>query len=271
MRSNVLSIGGPRTKLLPTTFEPGSWDVICHNGRAAHGHGKPFSPFGFSLSLSVGSNCFLSCHVSVGNRRFRICTENFLLSFMKGNNRSEKSAVISNVVSTIRESSTHGGGFVRYDAVSHRWYEVGDKVARDKVGQSLRDAIRLKKRNNQANLESSSRFLLTDRMQKGDGFSPDVGVKKTDRSHKPKIEQLCSNPEVLPSYSANHYSLDLRIDSISIQGEKANVHIQKFKAKNQDSADEECLFSLEIDWNHAENLCNWFEADGLLDDNCVKM
>jgi hypothetical protein len=51
MMSNVLAIGGPRTKLLPTMFEPGSWDVICHNGRDAHGHGKPFSPFGFTLSL----------------------------------------------------------------------------------------------------------------------------------------------------------------------------------------------------------------------------
>jgi hypothetical protein len=180
---------------------------------------------------------------------------------MKANNRCKKSAVISNVVSTIRESSTHGGGFVRYDAVSHRWYEVGNKVARDKVGQSLRDVMRFKKRNNQANLESSSRFLLTDRMLRGGGYSPGVREKKTDRSHNPKIEQFSSNPEVLPSYSANLYSFDRWIDSISIQGEKANAHIQNFKAKNQGSTDEECLFSLEIDWNQAESVCNWFEAD----------
>jgi hypothetical protein len=42
-------------------------------------------------------------------------------------------------VTSIRESSTQGGGFVRLDGLFRRWYEVGDKVARDKVGQSLRD------------------------------------------------------------------------------------------------------------------------------------
>jgi hypothetical protein len=169
--------------------------------------------------------------------------------------------VISNVVSAIRESSTHGGGFVRYDAVSRRWYEVGDKVARDKVGQSLRDSLRLKNRKNQANLESSSHFLSTDRIPKGGGISPDVREEKTDRSHKPKVEQLCSNPEGLPSSSANHCSLDRRIDSISIQGERANFLIENFKSLNQDSTADECLFSLKIDWNQAETLCNWFEAD----------
>jgi hypothetical protein len=46
-------------------------------------------------------------------------------------------------VSSIRESSTQkGGGFVRFDASHCLWYEVGDKVARDKVGQALRDSIR---------------------------------------------------------------------------------------------------------------------------------
>jgi hypothetical protein len=29
------------------------------------------------------------------------------------------------------------------EAVTKRWYEVGDKIARDKVGQSLRDAMRM--------------------------------------------------------------------------------------------------------------------------------
>jgi hypothetical protein len=46
-------------------------------------------------------------------------------------------------VSSIRESSAQeGGGFVRFDASHCLWYEVGDKVARDKVGQALRDYIR---------------------------------------------------------------------------------------------------------------------------------
>lgn len=49
-------------------------------------------------------------------------------------------------MTSIRECSTAGGGFVRIDGFSRRWYEVGDKVARDKVGQSLRDCSNLNMR-----------------------------------------------------------------------------------------------------------------------------
>jgi hypothetical protein len=66
-----------------------------------------------------------------------------LCSHTKAATRSAKSAVISDIVSSIRESSAQeGGGFVRFDASHCLWYEVGDKVARDKVGQALRDSIR---------------------------------------------------------------------------------------------------------------------------------
>jgi hypothetical protein len=66
-----------------------------------------------------------------------------LRSYTKAATRSAKSAVISDIVSSIRESSAQeGGGFVRFDASHCLWYEVGDKVARDKVGQALRDSIR---------------------------------------------------------------------------------------------------------------------------------
>jgi hypothetical protein len=79
----------------------------------------------------------------VGNKRFKICIENYLRSYTKAATRSAKSAVISDIVSTIRESSAQeGGGFVRFDASHCLWYEVGDKAARDKVGQALRDSIR---------------------------------------------------------------------------------------------------------------------------------
>ena len=46
--------------------------------------------------------------------------------------------MISDIVVSIRESSTTGIGFVRFDTENRRWYVVDDKIARDKVGQSLR-------------------------------------------------------------------------------------------------------------------------------------
>eukprot|EP00980_Cylindrotheca_fusiformis_P011217 scaffold2574_cov98-Cylindrotheca_fusiformis.AAC.7 len=110
------------SRLLPSDFRPGNWDVICHNGKDVHEH--------------------------IGNRRFRVCIENNIQSYSKAKSRSKRSAIISEIVTSIRESSTHGGGFVRLDCYTRRWYEVGDKVARDKVGQTLRDSTNAKANKN---------------------------------------------------------------------------------------------------------------------------
>lgn len=67
---------------------------------------------------------------------------------MKTASRRAKSALISNIVDCIRDSSAQdGGGFVRWDRSLKRWYQVGDRVARDKVGNSLRLLIEQKNSN----------------------------------------------------------------------------------------------------------------------------
>lgn len=88
---------------------------------------------------------FLS-YSTVGNRRFKVCIENFLQSYQKAKSRSRRSAVITNIITSIRSSSEMGGGFVRFQPSQSLWYEIGDKVARDKVGQALRDVLRCLKR-----------------------------------------------------------------------------------------------------------------------------
>eukprot|EP00980_Cylindrotheca_fusiformis_P005561 scaffold1177_cov79-Cylindrotheca_fusiformis.AAC.3 len=126
------------SRLLPSHFQPGNWDVVCHSGKEAHNH--------------------------VGNRRFRLCIENNIQSYSAAKSRSEKSAIISEIVTSIRESSTQGGGFVRLDSNTRRWYEVGDKVARDKVGQTLRDSSNTKvnkKRRREVNFAQASPSTYT--------------------------------------------------------------------------------------------------------------
>ncbi|CAJ1926432.1 unnamed protein product [Cylindrotheca closterium] len=100
---------------LPLLFEPGNWDVICHNGREFQEH--------------------------VGNSRFKLCIERNLDIYMNAGSRLERSTIITDIVTGIREG---GGGFVRYDQAEMRWYDVGDKIARDKAGQALRDSLRLR-------------------------------------------------------------------------------------------------------------------------------
>ena len=77
----------------------------------------------------------------VGNRRFKICIENHLHKFIEASCKKSKSYVVTIIVNTIRASSqAEGGGFIRKDRLNKRWYEVKDKIAREKVGQALRDA-----------------------------------------------------------------------------------------------------------------------------------
>eukprot|EP00980_Cylindrotheca_fusiformis_P017274 scaffold5345_cov86-Cylindrotheca_fusiformis.AAC.4 len=132
-------------RLLHPDFKPGNWDVICHNWKSNKSHSK------FIDRLFIGHQgvqiIYLTPSSKVGNKRFKVCIGNNLRSFMKANSRSVKSAVITDIVTSIRDSSDtiNGVGFVRFDSSLNLWYEVGDKVARDKVGQALRDTLRNRK------------------------------------------------------------------------------------------------------------------------------
>eukprot|EP00980_Cylindrotheca_fusiformis_P024221 scaffold11661_cov54-Cylindrotheca_fusiformis.AAC.1 len=127
-------------RLLPPHFKPGKWDVICHNGKSNRFHSK------FSAGLFVPNyQITYLTPLEVGNMRFKLCIGNYLRSYTKASTRSGKSAVITDIVTSIRDSSDTGGGFVRFDSSNYQWYEVGDKVARDKVGQALRDTLRNRK------------------------------------------------------------------------------------------------------------------------------
>eukprot|EP00980_Cylindrotheca_fusiformis_P012509 scaffold3073_cov66-Cylindrotheca_fusiformis.AAC.24 len=131
---SIISCVAGHSRLLPSNFQPGNWDVICHSGKDAHDHSKYKSLFPCRYPTIT-----LNYSRKVGNRRFRICIENNLRSYSNSKCRSKKSAIINEIVTSIRENSSHGGGFVRLDSYTQQWYEVGDKVARDKVGQTLRD------------------------------------------------------------------------------------------------------------------------------------
>ncbi len=69
----------------------------------------------------------------------------------------EKSGIVSVIIRTVRSRSPVGG-FVKLDSTTGRWQEVGDHLAREKVGQTIRDALhsqyrsssRAKKRRRQA-------------------------------------------------------------------------------------------------------------------------
>lgn len=54
--------------------------------------------------------------------------------------KKSKSELIKGIMVQIREGSPDGG-FVKFDSESGQWFEVGDRIAREKVSQTFRDAL----------------------------------------------------------------------------------------------------------------------------------
>jgi hypothetical protein len=60
--------------------------------------------------------------------------------YSEADSKMDKSLIVSEVVNGIRERSPDGG-FIKKDKRTGRWFEVGDHLAREKVGQQFRDAL----------------------------------------------------------------------------------------------------------------------------------
>eukprot|EP00542_Grammatophora_oceanica_P022020 CAMPEP_0194033078 /NCGR_PEP_ID=MMETSP0009_2-20130614/5876_1 /TAXON_ID=210454 /ORGANISM="Grammatophora oceanica, Strain CCMP 410" /LENGTH=726 /DNA_ID=CAMNT_0038673689 /DNA_START=502 /DNA_END=2682 /DNA_ORIENTATION=- len=73
----------------------------------------------------------------VGNRRFRVFVGLHLKQYMEATTRLEKTMVVNLVVEAIQEA---GGRFLKQNK-DKTWYMVHNKLAREKVGHALRDAV----------------------------------------------------------------------------------------------------------------------------------
>uniref|UniRef100_A0A7S1YNN8 DUF6824 domain-containing protein n=1 Tax=Grammatophora oceanica TaxID=210454 RepID=A0A7S1YNN8_9STRA len=101
-----------KTTDLPNTVpDVGEMDVVCGRGKLCHSH--------------------------PGNRYFRSLIEANLEEFKKASSKVEKSIVVSQIVNAVREK----GDFYRQDSTTKNWYQVSDRVAREKTGAHLRDAL----------------------------------------------------------------------------------------------------------------------------------
>jgi hypothetical protein len=94
------------TPLGPGYTEPGPFDVICGKGKHALRHS--------------------------GNIRFRSMIEEKLSVYAMATTKLEKSTIVSSILDGVRDKSPLGG-FVRCE--NGQWFEVGDHLAREKIGQ----------------------------------------------------------------------------------------------------------------------------------------
>ena len=68
-----------------------------------------------------------------GNRRFRVLIDMNLEAYKKSDTKLKKTSIVLDILEAIRLSSPNGG-FIKFR--KGRWYEVGDHLAREKIGQS---------------------------------------------------------------------------------------------------------------------------------------
>ena len=107
------------TTALPDHFTPGPMDVVCARGKGSSRH--------------------------EGNRRFKLIIENAIPKYANTDSRMEKTLIVSEIVESIRKAaSPNSPGFVKKEG--GRWWIMSDSLARDKVSQSLRDALSSKYR-----------------------------------------------------------------------------------------------------------------------------
>jgi hypothetical protein len=72
----------------------------------------------------------------VGNRRFRILASMFIGRYSEADNKTAKSAIVSEIIAVIRQA---GGDFCKNTRGA--WFQVGDHHAREKVSALLRDLL----------------------------------------------------------------------------------------------------------------------------------
>jgi hypothetical protein len=80
---------------------------------------------------------------AVGNQRLRVLADLHLAEYAEATCKVDKSMVVTSIVDAVRtgcpQQKGGGGAFIKFR--NHRWYEVDDPSAREKVGYVLRDLL----------------------------------------------------------------------------------------------------------------------------------
>lgn len=77
----------------------------------------------------------------IGNKRFRDLVRLHQENYANAVCKYHKSKIVSHIVNTVHQQSPQGG-FVRL--IKGVWYEIGERAAKEKVGQTFRDFLHTK-------------------------------------------------------------------------------------------------------------------------------
>lgn len=161
---------------LPDDFQPCPLDVICKRGKTAYEHNAPF----------------------------RATLREYLNEYSNASSKLEKSLIVSQIVEKIRNESPDGG-FVREE--KGIYYEVGDSIARERVGSQLRDMLhtkyrsstlaKRKRRKEQENASDSEESSKQDEMSVSESPSVVTDITPLPLSKRRKIIDFSGTDEIL--------------------------------------------------------------------------
>ena len=135
---------------LPDNYQPRDNDILCGRGRGVWEH--------------------------PGNRRFKSLIEAHAEKYAAARNKMDKGVVVASIVDSIREE---GILFVKKDAKTQSWLDIGEYQAREKTSHAMRDHI--SKANKKTTQQSTAKQLKPQKKQQ-----PTV-----DREYQPVSVSSC--------------------------------------------------------------------------------
>jgi len=108
----------------------GTSDKFCH-------YPINFEPRSIDVIVGKGMNCYNH----VGNKMLRnTIVASRLIEYAATTSKKEKSLVVTSILELVRQN---GGAFVKKDYETGLWYDAEPFLARDKISQTIRNALRL--------------------------------------------------------------------------------------------------------------------------------
>ncbi|CAB9497268.1 Nitrilase family, member 2 [Seminavis robusta] len=95
-----------------------------------------YAPSADDVMVGRGKRCLAHS----GNLRFKQIVATKLSSYLAAECRVDKTAILMEVIATVRANSPNGG-FIKQNPKTGQFFEVGDFLAKEKTAQAFRDAL----------------------------------------------------------------------------------------------------------------------------------
>lgn len=193
---------------LSGSFYPGPFDVICSRGKKA--------------------KC---CS---GNLHFQSIIQQSSKKYARAKGGLEKSLIVSEIIDIIRRKSPDGG-FVKLNG--GRWFEVGDWIAKERVGQSLRDLLHGQYR---SSASSKKRRRERANAKKNDGLDLDVLIDLNMYASK-RIKKKSDSIEIEGSGLTDMHLMDMmtKVNSEILNDLKQDKTVQKQLGERSTTPDDD--------------------------------